>query len=186
MPICDTISLMKRFMATTCVRHATFFTISILILSSCGYSLVGRGNSLPEHIQTVQIPIFENKTGEPDLDSIITRVVKEKFIIDGRLKVVDSDLADSLLEGKIVSYNISPVAFSSDNNVTVYQISLGIDIKHTDTSSKKKLLKQTINTKWRYNVNSNIAFTIGEKRQAIEEAAENAADLIISLVIESF
>ena len=179
----DTIGLMK---TANYIRLAAVIATSLFLFANCGYSLVGRGNSLPEHINSVKIPIFKNTTGEPNLDSIITRVVKEQFIKDGRLKVDDSDLADSQLDGTIVSYSISPVSFSSDNTVTTYQIELGIEIEHIDSQSSKKLMKQTIHSKWRYDVGSSLAFTIGEKRQAIEEAAENAAELIISLVIEAF
>src|SRR5207244_8560623 len=43
-------------------------------LTGCGYSF--RGN-LPDHIQTVAVPVFTNKTSEPAVETFLTSAIVE-------------------------------------------------------------------------------------------------------------
>ena len=63
-----------------------------LLLAGCGYSTKG---SLPDHIKTVAVPIFKNRTLEPGVESAITSGVVTAFSNGGRLKVVPVDEADA-------------------------------------------------------------------------------------------
>ncbi|MGK7345858.1 MAG: LPS assembly lipoprotein LptE [Candidatus Nitrospinota bacterium M3_3B_026] len=166
-------------------RLALFFLL-LPFAAGCGYALVGTGSSLPPGIETVSIPLFENKTGEPDLDTIITAVVKEEFIKDGRLKVDDSAAADSVLAGVILGYNLRPLAYDAENNVTEYMVTLAIRITHIDKSNGETITSQRMNTNWRYEVNPSITASESLRFDAIETAAQRAAESIVSLVIESF
>ncbi|MGH7339311.1 MAG: LPS assembly lipoprotein LptE, partial [Candidatus Rokuibacteriota bacterium] len=66
--------------------------------AGCGYSL--RGN-LPEHVQTVAVPVFTNMTPVPAVENFITNAVLNAFTTNGRLRVTSVDRADSILEGQI-------------------------------------------------------------------------------------
>ena len=70
--------------------------------SGCGYSL--RGN-LPDHLKTVSVPVFKNRTTEAGAESTITAAVVNAFTSSGRLKVVALDAADSVLDGEITGYS---------------------------------------------------------------------------------
>jgi len=154
--------------------------------SACGYSLVGRGSSLPVNIHSVQIPQFKNMTREPDLETIITRIVREEFIRDGRLKVIDTDAADSRLDGAILSYNFRPLTYDANNNVTDYSIEMVFMINHIETATNRKLLKQKVETKWQYKVDPSITVAEAQRLAAIEFAGSRASESILSLVLEAF
>ncbi len=155
-------------------------------VGACGYSLVGRGSSLPPNIRSVQIPQFKNMTREPDLETIITRIVREEFIRDGRLKVIDTDAADSRLEGVILSYNFRPLTYDANNNVTDYSIEMVFMISHTENVTDRKLLKQRVETKWQYKVDPSITVAEAQRLAAIEFAGSRASESILSLVLEAF
>jgi len=59
--------------------------LAAVVLAGCGYSTKG---SLPDHIKTVAVPIFKNRTLEPGVDSAITSGVVNAFSSGGRVKVV--------------------------------------------------------------------------------------------------
>src|SRR5262249_24807717 len=80
-------------------------------IAGCGYSF--RGN-LPEHIQTVAVPVFANKTGEPRIESLLTNGVVEAFSTNGRLRVVNREDADAGLEGEVIG--LSPPSFPHDSH----------------------------------------------------------------------
>lgn len=163
-----------------------YFMFLSFSLPACGYALVGKGSSLPADVKSVSIPLFENRTGEPDLDTIVTRVVKEHFIRDGRLKVESVGAADTKLSGVVESYNIRPLAYDEANNVTEYMVNMAVSVTHSYTRTGELLKKERINTNWRYVVDPSITVTESQRLDAIESAAENVAESVVSLVIESF
>ena len=44
------------------VRVLVGALLAALVNSGCGYSLAGQGSFLPDYIQTIGIPLFENTT----------------------------------------------------------------------------------------------------------------------------
>ena len=65
-------------------------------LAGCGYSFRG---TLPDHIRTVAVPVFTNKTAEPAVATFLTSAVVEAFSSNGRLRVVRPEEADAILDG---------------------------------------------------------------------------------------
>lgn len=162
--------------------------ITLVFTASCaGYALVGKGSSLPPNIRSIDIQLFKNKTAEPNLDTRMTQAVQDGFIKDGRLKVVSAgSRADSILEGAIEAYSLRPVAYDANNKVTEYVVSLTLAIKHTVSRSGKVLTKQTFTKDWRYQVEQSITLAENLRIAAIKEASTQAAESIITMVIESF
>src|SRR5262249_3658667 len=90
-------------------------------IAGCGYSF--RGN-LPEHIQTVAVPVFANKTGEPRIESLLTNGVVEAFSTNGRLRVVKREDADAVLEGEGIGYSVQSISYDSQANVRQYRLTV--------------------------------------------------------------
>lgn len=155
-------------------------------ISGCGYALVGRGSALPPGVKSVSIPTFQNKSGEPELDIIVTSAVRDAFTVDGRLVVDDSGRADSTLTGVIESYSLQPVAFKSNGVASEYNVTLGVAITHKSARPEKILIKQRVSVDWRYVAQGTIATSEGQRLLATKEAAKKAAEALLSLVIEAF
>lgn len=155
-------------------------------ISGCGYALVGRGTALPPGVKTVSIATFENKSGEPELDIIVTRAVRDAFTVDGRLAVDDSGRADSTLTGVIESYSLQPVAFRSNGVASEYNVTLGIAVTHKTSRPEKILIKQRVSVDWRYVAQGTITESEGQRLLATKDAAKKAAEALLSLVIEAF
>jgi len=165
----------------------TFLPVAALIvfLGGCGYALVGKGSALPADIRTVSIPLFENRTGEPELDTVFTRALRDEFIRDGRLKVVES-APDSTLRGAIVAYALRPLAYDGDKKVIQYAVDLAVDVAHTSEPDGRKLTRQRVQTTWQYDVDESVTESESQRAAATVEASRKAAETILSLVIESF
>jgi outer membrane lipopolysaccharide assembly protein LptE/RlpB len=153
---------------------------------ACGYALVGRGTALPPDVKSVSITIFQNKSGEPELDTIVTGAVRDEFTIDGRLAVDDSGNADSTLTGVIESYSLQPVAFKPNGVASEYNIRLVIAITHKAARPERVLLKQKVSVDLRYVAQGTITASEGLRLLATKEAAKKAAEALLSLVIEAF
>ncbi len=160
--------------------------IGALFISSCGYSLVGRGNNLPTYIKTVSIPIFKNSTDDPDLDNIITAAIRDAFIFDGRLKLETVGDADSTLEGTIVTQRLEPVSFDESGAVTLYNVTISAKLVYTDNKTGKKLLNQVLSGKWPYEVDSSITNSESLRLDAFKTVSEKMGETAVSFVIEAF
>jgi hypothetical protein len=76
--------------------------LGALLGVGCGYSF--SGNSLPSHLKTIAIPVFENGTLDPSIADEVTAGLLDQFLADNRLKVAREARADCVLEGKVTQY----------------------------------------------------------------------------------
>jgi len=75
-----------------------------VLLGGCGYTLAGRGSSLPASIKTIGIPMFTNRTTVFNLETTLTQKVRAEFAGRGKFTMVPSaDNVDGLLTGEVTS-----------------------------------------------------------------------------------
>ncbi|MDI6736346.1 MAG: LptE family protein [bacterium] len=111
----------------------------ILSLSSCVHTPI---RTLPDHINSISIPIFTNQTFQYGLEGVLTNMVIEEFIKDGRLKVVDRESADAKLNGTIISYERVPFSYDNKGNVDKYRVSISVRLELTDVPNNKLLWQE--------------------------------------------
>jgi outer membrane lipopolysaccharide assembly protein LptE/RlpB len=161
--------------------------ISTLLLQiGCGYKLVGRGQGLPRGLKRVFIPIFVNKTGEPQIEREITRTIRQEFMSDGRIKMVSRSRADAILTGEILSYVLTPLSFDTKDNVTEYRLNMTIHITLRDIKKKKIIFQESINADKEYLVTESIASSEIGKQEALRKASKDFALELLDLITESF
>ncbi|MBN1480441.1 hypothetical protein EH223_20500 [candidate division KSB1 bacterium] len=120
--------------------HLSFF--GMLFVLSCGYySLKG---SLPPHLKTVAIPLFDNRTAEFGIAETLTDVVIDEFIRDGSLKIADRGAADVLILGTIVSVSDRAGAFDQDETVQDIKIYMSVRIECTDEVKRQQMWEERI------------------------------------------
>ena len=80
------------------------------------------GSTLPSHLKTVDLPLFENRSMEPDIADEITRELNRQILADNLLRVVASE-GDATVSGSISSYLHEPYTFgaASTRQVSVDQ-----------------------------------------------------------------
>lgn len=154
--------------------------------AACGYHLVGTRPGLAARAGNIAIPVFVNNSSEPGIERNVTAKVRESFIRDGRLKVVNKQSADLIFTGQIDHYEIRPVSFDNNNSATEYWVIMNIDVKLQDTDTKKNLIDQKFRSKWDYKVTSEVLSSERARINAIDEASRDFAERMVSIVIEGF
>jgi|SRR3989338_570403 len=167
-------------------RHLLLIAHCSLLITSCGYSLVGKGTSLPQNIKSISIPIFQNKSGEPNIEFEITNRIRDGFIEDGRLKMTGDGDSDLVLNGDIIKYSLKPIAFDSKDNVTEYWVEIGVSIKLENRVNGNVILQQELYTKWDYKVSQSVTEADVNRLEAIRQAGKKMAQEIVNIVIEGF
>ncbi|MDO3380041.1 LPS assembly lipoprotein LptE [Geoalkalibacter halelectricus] len=108
----------------------------VLLTTGCGYQPLGRGAGLPEGVETVYIPVFENRTLEPFLENQITRDVIEEFSRREGVRVLAApQTADARLEGEITAFQAAPLSFGPEDRIGQYRVrvTIAVTLRRTDT-----------------------------------------------------
>jgi outer membrane lipopolysaccharide assembly protein LptE/RlpB len=161
----------------------------LLLLSGCGYALVGSGNSLDPKIHTIEVPAFVNKTTRVELEQRVTQAVADEFVSRGRLRLVTAPAeADAILRGSIDSFGIFPVAFNQQGRATQYQISITAKIELLDHRNEDKVLwkndQYRFTENYQIDINSTDAFD--QETRAISEIAVRFAETLVTNLLEGF
>lgn len=88
------------------------------------YSFSGGRTAL---VQSVSVPIFENRTTEFGLAETITSGIIDGFIEDNQIKVLDQANSESILTGAIVEYKRGSYTFDETDRVTEYIVEIWVD-----------------------------------------------------------
>ena len=153
-------------------------------ITGCGYSF--RGN-LPEHIQTVAVPVFANKTGEPRIESLLTNGVVEAFSTNGRLRVVKREDADAVLEGEVIGYSVQSISYDSQANVRQYRLTVTLNLKLLDMKKSAVLFEEhSLSEKADFQVMNAVSQTISVEETAVRTAATEIGRAIVSLTVNRF
>lgn len=109
-----------------------FFACIVLILSSCSYKF--NGASIPAALKTVEVPVFENVA--PLVDPTLSNTLTEDFMTRIRTQSklnISKNGAQAKFEGKIIDYDIKPIAIQ-DNTRPVAganRLTITVQVKYT-------------------------------------------------------
>jgi hypothetical protein len=125
-------------------RWAAFAAGAGLLASiglGCGpYSF--SASRLPGHIKTVAIPVFENRTSEPNLEQEVTQALTAEFVRDNSLKVVPESRADSGLYGRVIRYENRVFGYNAQAQTEEYEVLIEVQVEFKDLVKRKTLWKE--------------------------------------------
>ncbi|MGA2532352.1 MAG: LptE family protein [Candidatus Aminicenantales bacterium] len=161
--------------------------IALTAAASCGYHLRGTGSSLPPSVKTMSIPVFRNLTTRYELDIKLTRAVINEMIERGKVSVsAESATSDAVLEGEIVSFVATPVAFSGAAQADRYTITVTAKITLRERSSEKPLFSNpSFVYVEQYDVPQGRDFD-SVQTEAIDKIAPKFARSLVAAILEGF
>ena len=167
------------------MKHAALLLLLATLLGGgCGYTVNG---TLPSHIKSVAVPIFRNRTSEPAIEGLITRAVVEAFSTNGRLKVVSRDQADAVLEGEIVDFIVTSIAFDKQASVQQYRLGVTVNLLMRDLRRNTVLFQQNaVHEQSDFRVQGAVSQTISREETALRAAAVDIGRNIVSLAVTRF
>jgi outer membrane lipopolysaccharide assembly protein LptE/RlpB len=155
-----------------------------LLAGGCGYSL---RPSLPGNVKTVHIPTLQNKTQEPGIEDFVTQALIQALVTSGVAKIAPADRADAVLDGSIVEYSLTSLAFDRTANVTQYRLQIGLSLELRDRRTGEVLWKQDrIQERADFPVAGQVTTTIVREQDAVRRAAVDISRAIVSLAFEGF
>jgi len=159
------------------VRRILGLGLASVLLAGCGYSTRG---SLPDHIKTVAVPIFKNRTLEPGVESAITSGVVNAFSSGGRLRVVPLAEADAILEGEVVGYALEGLAFDRSAIVRAYRLRLTLNVEFRDVKQSAMLWRQEgLQETSDFQVEGSVSDTVARDRDRAEGGQPRGGSILV-------
>jgi outer membrane lipopolysaccharide assembly protein LptE/RlpB len=165
-------------------RRAVGVMALLLLTAGCGYSWRG---TLPPHIKTVGVPVFANRTQWPNIEAALTAAVANAFATDGRLKVVRPSEADAILEGEIINYQVTVLAFDPNANPQQYRLFVTVSVRFRDVRRGVILFEERgLQERVDYLAAPVVADTIARQDAAIVPVAQIIARDIVARAVDPF
>lgn len=162
-------------------RKRLFFVLILLILVEAGLGIHCNhysfsGNTLPPHIKTVAVPLFEDKTSEFGVREALTDAVVDAFTRDNTLKIADPTTADALVRGTIQAISDRVSTYTRQEQVQTYRVTLTVSAEFFDVKKQKALWKATFQEWGEYRHTGSTE----ERQKAIEKAIQKIAEDILN------
>ncbi len=157
------------------------------VLHGCGYHLAGQGSSLPPHLKKIAVPVFKNKTYQYGLENIITQEMIDAINRRAGVETVKNvTRADAVLEGEITDYKYVPT-LNSQRQVTQYYIQITASVKLRDLVKNEVYWENShFDFHEIYKLTGGLASIQSNRQKAWEDAAEDFAESIASVLLEGF
>jgi hypothetical protein len=122
------------------------------LLLRCGaYSFSGA--SLPPHLKTVAIPLFENRTPEFGVDQRLTDAVIEAVTKDNTLKIAESSTADCILRCTLNRIEDRAGQYNRNEEASTFRITLSVQATFEDLQKRVVLWQSPISAFGTYSDN---------------------------------
>ncbi len=148
----------------------------IFMLTGCGIYTFS-GSTLPSHIKTVAVPLFEDKTTEFGIDQKFTDGLIDAIIEDNTLKIADPRSADALVRGTIIRIEDRAGQYNAQETASDYRVNISIKVAFEDVKKRKILWEETW-TEWG-------SYT-DDREEGIDEAVEKLSTEILNRTVSGW
>ena len=150
--------------------------LMIMVITGCGiYSF--SGSSLPSHIKTVAVPLFENTTAYYGVSQSLTDGIIDALIQDNTLKIASPKNTDSILKGNIMNIREQAGAYNRNEQASDFKVYITVNLIFEDRVKKENLWEETW-TEWgEYESNMD---------DGVKEAAEKFTEKILNRMVSGW
>lgn len=153
----------------------------------CGYHFPGQSGALPEGVEKLYIPLFINKTAEPQLEYKMTSRVSEVFSRNSKISQVEKSIsAEAVLLGTVRDYTTRALSYNSNDNIGEYRSTMVVDAVLQQVETERSLWQGTISWSAEYSASEDKNLQEDLERQAIDEITLRLAEEILYQLLDDF
>jgi outer membrane lipopolysaccharide assembly protein LptE/RlpB len=176
--------------------------IVILIFCSltfgCGYHFRPGGFPLNVDLESIAIPCFSSTSFYPGIENDFTKVVRQEFISQSRVRIEDEAEAQAVLRGRLCSVTTEPLAYtvtqqtvhglpSTDEVTRSRTLRVTLEVTVTDMATGEIIWHDSNLTEEAiFRVSSDPLVTQYNQRMALTSVAQVLATQIFSRTMERF
>ena len=144
-----------------------------LVLHGCAYYSF-TGATIPEHLETVAIPLAEDRTSNPipDMGGSLTERLVQRFVRQTRLQLAtDAREADALVSAEIRGYAIQPSAVGGESRAVLNRLSVTAFVRYVDQKEGREVFQRTFSSLFEYDPSD-----LSGEEEAAGEVLDDIAD----------
>ena len=115
------------------------------MLPGCAYYSF-TGATVPAHLDTVAIPIAEDRTLSPvaTLGETLTELLVDRFVRQTRLALETSeDEADAVLTATLERYSNEPTAVTGEERAAANRVTISVAVRYYDRVEEREILQRS-------------------------------------------
>lgn len=153
-----------------------YLLILTLAFGGCLYSF--KGGSVPPHLKTLSIPLFDDQSGqgEPGLRETFTNKLIDSFRQDNSLQLSDRAHADAVLEGTIQSISSSPLVVTTGETLAKQRLTITVKVMYEDMKMKKTIYDKQFSDYGDYDASGGVS----QRQVAISAALDKLTQEILN------
>ena len=149
------------------------------IIGGCGvYSF--SGSSIPPHIKTVAVPLFEDNTAELGVDQQLTDAIIDAITRDNTLKIAGPRAGDSVVRGTILRVEDRAGQYDENENASDFRVTLNVKVVFEDVKNRNVLWEQTF-SQWGAYDNSETS-----REDGIQEAIDKIVTDVLNRMVSGW
>jgi len=117
----------------------------VILLASCSQSNIiynPAAQILPQHIKSIFVKPFSNKTSIFAIEEKLTLKIIDEFVRNGHYNISNLENADGILEGEIKNYIMIPIQYDANMVPTLYKITMYYSIRMIDKKNNTILWEE--------------------------------------------
>ena len=150
--------------------------VCVVLITGCGYQMVGKETHVPPGLNSVAIPTFKNQTFEPGIEVPFTQAFLREFIRDRRVNVVSRVEADSVLEGVIKDFSIYSVSYDQSGYAIEYQTYVVLDLTLKKRTGEVLWVEKDFSESRWFRASTSVLTSEANKQVAIQETGRFVAE----------
>jgi hypothetical protein len=148
-----------------------FLLVLLCICMSCGYSFRATGEPMGIRLDSLAIPMIESTSSDIGFEASFTKIVRDKFIAQGKVPLVSAEQAQAVLSGKVYDIRTVPLSYR------VEQQTVGGVVTNYEETTRRRLI---------FEVSEDPLVTQFNQRVALEFIARELAARIFLKTMERF
>jgi outer membrane lipopolysaccharide assembly protein LptE/RlpB len=164
-------------------------SISLLVLSGCGYHTAGSATHIPAGARTIDVPIFATRVQNFSTEVDFTRAVIRELDTRTQYRVLTgaNDDADAHLSGTILTQSIAPLTYDSASGQTAsYLVTITAKVILTARDGRILYQNDALPFREQYQSTQDLNGFIQEDGAAVRRLSQDFARTLVSNMLESF
>ncbi len=159
----------------------------MLCLAGCGYHFPGQSGSLPGGVEKLYIPLFGNRTAEPQLEYQVTSQVSEVFSRNSHISQKETPgHAEAILEGTVRGYKTRALSYDSQDDIGEYRSTMILDVQLRLAETDELLWDGTVSWSAEYSSADDKSVQEDLEQQAIDEITLRLAEELLYQLLDDF
>ena len=166
-----------------------YFSLGVLLLclSGCGYHFPGQAGTLPGGVEKLYIPLFVNRTSEPQLENMMTSRVSEIFLRNSKISQVENlQHAEAILLGTISNYQTRALSYDRNDDIGGYRSTMVVAAVLRQIEIEQLLWEGTVSWSAEYRADKDKSVQEDLERQAIDEITLRLAEELLYQLLDDF